>query len=173
MMIEGKHIRLRTVEVEDAIFVYQLRTDRQRTEHLSCITGTVDDQKAWIGEYKKREAKGGEYYFVIESKEGKAQGLVRLYDFQGNSFSWGSWLIQTDAPVYTAIESAMLVYEFAFYSLGFENSHFQVRKGNKKVIAFHKRFGAVIDSENDGEYCFNMTKESYVSRRQRYQRYLP
>jgi len=172
MTIEGKHIHLRTVSIEDAAFIYQLRTESEKTKHLSPVSGTVNEQKEWILAYKKREAKREEFYFVIESKDRRAQGLVRLYDFQGDSFSWGSWLIRTGAPVYTAIESALLVYEFAFYSLGFKASHFQVRKTNKKVIAFHQRFGARIVDENDREYLFIMTKEEYEVTKKKYKRYL-
>lgn len=32
----------------------------------------------------------------------------------------------------------MNVYEFAFYNLGFNASHFDVRKDNDRVVAFHK-----------------------------------
>ena len=58
---------------------------------------------------------------------------------KNESFCWGSWLIKEDAPKTTAIESSLQIYEFGFYSLGFD-----VRKGNDKVIAFHQRFGAKI-----------------------------
>ena len=34
------------------------------------MTGTVEDQRAWIEAYKTREDAGSEYYFVIERKDG-------------------------------------------------------------------------------------------------------
>ena len=117
--------------------------------------GTVESQKEWIKNYKQREKDKKEFYFLIESKDEEKLGLVRMYDFRNDSFCWGSWLIKEDAPKTTAIESALQIYEFGFYSLGFEKSHFDVRKGNDKVISFHQRFGAKIVDEDELDYFFN------------------
>ncbi|GAB0173489.1 hypothetical protein [Helicobacter trogontum] len=67
--------------------------------------------------YKIRESLGQEYYFVIEGSV--PFGLVRLYDFVGESFCWGSFITTENAPFYVAIEAVCCVYEFAFYGLGF------------------------------------------------------
>ena len=82
-----------------------------------------------------------------------------MYDFKSDSFCWGSWIIKEDAPKTTAIESALQIYEFGFYSLGFEKAYFSVRKGNNKVIAFHKRFGTKIADENELYYFFILEKK--------------
>ncbi|WP_180380339.1 hypothetical protein [Campylobacter lanienae] len=49
------------------------------------------------------------------------------------------------------------MYDFAFYQLGFTQSHFDVRKDNLKAVAFHKKFGAIINSEDDENYYFKFT----------------
>jgi RimJ/RimL family protein N-acetyltransferase len=144
MIIYGKNINMRTVITKDAEFIYTMRQNKDKTKYLSKVIGTVESQKEWIKNYKQREEDKKEFYFVIESKDKEKLGLVRMYDFKDNSFCWGSWLIKEDAPKTTAIESSLQIYEFGFYSLGFEKSHFDVRKGNDKVIAFHQRFGAKI-----------------------------
>ena len=113
-----------------------------------------------------------EFYFIIESKIGDNLGLVRMYDFKDNSFCWGSWLIKDNAPKSTAIESALQIYEFGFYKLGFEKSHFDVRKGNDKVISFHERFGAKIIDENELDYFFDFYKQDYEIMKKKYTRYL-
>jgi len=95
-----------------------------------------------------------------------------MYDFQDHSFCWGSWLIKDNAPKTTAIESALQIYEFAFYTLNFTQSHFDVRKGNDKVVAFHKRFGAKIIDETDIDYYFIFQQKDYEETRKKYQRYL-
>ena len=172
MKIIAKHINLRTVEIEDAEFIYALRQNRSKTQYLSKVEGTVEDQRKWLRKYKKRESKKTEFYFIIETRNGEHLGLVRLYDFKDTSFSWGSWLIKEDAPTFTAIESALQIYEFAFYQLGFTQSHFEVQKGNSKVIAFHQRFGAKIVNENELEYFFTMTQDDYQKTRNKYRRYL-
>ena len=172
MLICGKNINLRTVEIEDAEFIFSMRQNQNKTKYLSKVTGTVDSQKEWIKNYKQREEEKKEFYFVIESKDKEKLGLVRMYDFQDESFCWGSWLIKEDAPKTTAIESALQIYEFGFYSLGFEKSHFDVRKGNDKVISFHQRFGAKIVDEDELDYFFNFEKSDYEKMKEKYKRYL-
>ena len=172
MIIYGKNINMRTVTTEDAEFIYNMRQNQNKTKYLSKVTGTVESQKEWIKNYKQREEEKKEFYFVIESKDKRKLGLVRMYDFQDNSFCWGSWLIKEDAPKSTAIESALQIYEFGFYSLGFEKSHFDVRKGNDKVIAFHQRFGAKIVDEDELDYFFNFEKSDYEIIKEKYKRYL-
>lgn len=172
MIIYGKNINMRTVETKDAEFIYTMRQNEAKTKYLSKISGTVESQKEWIKSYKKREEEKQEFYFVIESKDVEKLGLVRMYEFKDNSFCWGSWLIKEDAPKSTAIESALQIYEFGFYSLGFEKSHFDVRKGNDKVIAFHQRFGAKIVDEDEMDYFFNFEKSDYEITKEKYKRYL-
>lgn len=172
MRIESKNINMRTVEIDDAEFVYNMRQNQDKTKYLSKVTGTVESQKEWINNYKQREKEREEFYFVIESKSEEKLGLVRMYDFQDDSFCWGSWLIKEDAPKTTAIESALQIYEFGFYKLGFEKSHFDVRKGNDKVIAFHQRFGAKIVDEDELDYFFNFEKSDYEKTKEKYKRYL-
>jgi RimJ/RimL family protein N-acetyltransferase len=172
MIIYGKNINMRTVIIEDAEFIYNMRQNQNKTKYLSKVIGTVESQKEWIKNYKQREEDKKEFYFVIESKDKEKLGLVRMYDFQHESFCWGSWLIKENAPKSTAIESALQIYEFGFYTLGFEKSHFDVRKGNDKVIAFHQRFGAKIVDEDELDYFFNFEKSDYEIIKEKYKRYL-
>jgi RimJ/RimL family protein N-acetyltransferase len=172
MIIYGKNINMRTVIIEDAEFIYNMRQNQNKTKYLSKVIGTVESQKEWIENYKQREEDKKEFYFVIESKDKEKLGLVRMYDFQHESFCWGSWLIKENAPKSTAIESALQIYEFGFYTLGFEKSHFDVRKGNDKVIAFHQRFGAKIVDEDELDYFFNFEKSEYEITKEKYKRYL-
>ena len=172
MLLSGKNINLRTVEIEDAEFIYNMRQNQNKTKYLSKVTGTVESQKEWIKNYKQREKDKKEFYFLIESKNSEKLGLVRMYDFNNDSFCWGSWLIKENAPKTTAIESALQIYEFGFYKLGFERSHFDVRKENNKVVSFHQRFGAKIIDEDSLDYFFNFEKSDYEIIKQKYKRYL-
>lgn len=170
-ILVGKSINLRLVELSDAKFIYDMRQG-SKSKYLSAVNSTVDSQIEWIKEYKKREFKGSEYYFVIESKNNESLGLVRLYDFRDDSFCWGSWIIKDGAPPNCSIESVLCVYDFAFYQLGFTKSHFDVRKDNIKVIAFHKKFGAIINGEDDENYYFNFALEDYVKTRKKYAKFV-
>ena len=172
MKISGKNINLRVAEIEDAKFIYNLRQNVNKTQYLSKVDGTVEDQREWLRKYKERENDKKEFYFIIESKVGEKLGLARMYDFKDNSFCWGSWLIKDNAPKTTAIESALQIYEFGFYQLGFNQSHFDVRIGNDKVISFHQRFGAKIIDKDELDYFFNFKKIDYEIVKEKYKRYL-
>ena len=106
--VEGPNLILRLIEPEDAAYVHSLRNNPAYNTHLSTVTGTVDDQRTWIKDYKSREAHGQEYYYVIERKDGTRCGLVRLYDIEAASFTWGSWILDENKPRKAALESAIL-----------------------------------------------------------------
>lgn len=164
--IIGKTIKFRLVETSDAEFINALRVDEKYNKHLSKVTGSVNDQKEWIKAYKEKEKLDAEFYFIIETLVDQIPiGTVRLYDFLNNreSFSWGSWILNENKTRFSAIESAMLVYEVAFNKLKFNNCHFEVRKENSGVIKFHKKMGAEIVQENAIESFFHLNKQMYIN----------
>ncbi|APR35213.1 GNAT family N-acetyltransferase [Paraburkholderia sp. SOS3] len=171
--IVGRSIRLRYAEPADAEFILSLRLDERRNRFISKTTTEIERQAAWLATYKEREQAGTEHYFVIELLDHTPVGTVRIYDYQDDSFCWGSWLIKPDAPGQVAIESALNIYEFAFYSLGFNKSHFDVRRDNERVVAFHLRFGARIISSDEQDHFFDYRREMYEEIRARYRKFLP
>ena len=171
--VAGRTIRLRLATPDDADFIFALRKDEDRTRHLSAIGDDVESQRRYLAGYQARERAGAELYFIICDAAGDAVGTLRIYDYRGNSFSWGSWLIRPGTPPAVAMESALCVYELAFGPLGFERCHFEVRKGNERVIAFHTRFGAVQSGEDELAWQFTFSKADYAASRARYAKYLP
>lgn len=167
-----KNIVLTLAEVEDAEFILSLRHNGKLNRYVSQVSPDLDVQKEWLISYKKREAMRTEFYFIIRDLNNNPLGTVRLYDFQSGSFCWGSWMVAPDSPRKTAIESALSVYEFAFYTLGFKRSHFDVRNNNQKVIDFHKRMGAEEAHSNELDTFFIYKKETYKNTRDKYLSFL-
>jgi len=169
--IVGKNLTFRNACVADAEFIYSLRKDEEKSRHLSKITDGVDAQVKWLESYA---VKADEAYFIIESSEvgGAPLGTVRLYDAQGDSFCWGSWVLVSGAPSNAAIESALIVYEYAVKHLGFKKAHFQVHSQNEGVWKFHERFGAMRLAEDAGQIHYSLAYEDIVSSIARYRRYL-
>ncbi len=157
-------VSLKPVEVDDAAFILQLRADPDLNRHLSATPPDLDNQKQWIAKYKTRETEGTEYYFII-LRDGEDAGTVRLYDFQGDSFCWGSWIIKRGTPPHVAIASAIMVYDFAFGPLGFTRSHFDVRRDNLSVRKFHLRTGAEIISSDEQNDYFVITAARFMEGR--------
>lgn len=169
-IVKGKNIVLRPIELSDAEFILELRLNNNKNKHLHPTDKSVEKQRNYI---KNCINKDDEYYFIIESNDKKQLGTVRIYDvIKNDDFCWGSWIITDDAPLTTAIESALLIYEYAFYTLNFSKAHFDVRKGNKRVVAFHERMGARIISEDDINFYFSYTKNDYENIRSKYKKFL-
>ena len=165
-------LRLRPVEEADASFILSLRLDANLNQHLSAVENDLSKQIDWIRSYKIRETRGAEYYFIVESLRGESYGTVRVYDFRGDSFSWGSWVLRPGTPLFVALETAIAIYDFGFGPLGFERSHFDVRKANRGVTRFHERFGARRTGEDELNFYYELTKAEYLRARDRYSRVL-
>jgi len=168
--VRGKSIFLREVLVDDAEFIINLRVDPEKSKHISVTSNDVDKQKDFILGYSGSQT---DFYFLICDWKWNRLGTVRIYDTREDSFCWGSWIISKDAPKSSAIESALLIYDFSFFALHYPKAHFDVRKGNERVIEFHKRFGASIIREDDLNYYFQYDRDAYMNVRHKYQRYLP
>ncbi|KZB97234.1 hypothetical protein AU375_06566 [Methylobacterium radiotolerans] len=156
------HFRL--VDVSDAAFIFDLRQDAAIGRYLNKPAPSVAEQAQWIEAYKSRERRGEDFYFVI-MHEGRRRGLVRLYDIRSlegrESFSWGSWIIPPPPVPGLASYSALAIYEIGFAGFGFDQSHFDVRKGNTKVLGFHTSTGARIVSEDAENFYFVFERDRY------------
>lgn len=152
------HVRF--VVPDDAEFICKLRSDPNLNQHISKSSAAVEHQRTWIENYKEREEEGEEFYFVIRHQD-KDLGVVRMYDFKENSFCWGSWIILPSRPSGLVTFSAVMIYEMGFDSLGFEQSHFDVRIENEKVINFHKRSGAEPTTRDNTDQFFIFPKSKW------------
>lgn len=165
----GRNVVFRDATPADAEFILGLRTDPVKGRYLSATANDVELQKAWLEKYAGDTS---QVYFIIEDQEGERYGTVRLYDQQGDSFCWGSWILREGRPSGFAVESALMVYRFAL-SLGFTRCHFDVRKGNESVWQFHERFGAVRVGETELDYLYNMSLDAIHGAFEKYRKYLP
>ncbi len=155
---------LRFVELEDAAFICELRSDPNLNRYLNPSSDDEAEQREWIKRYKDREICGEEYYFVISHNK-TDYGVVRMYDFRENprSFSWGSWIVKPTRPAGLVTYSAVMIYELGFECLGFEQAHFDVRKENTNVINFHLRSGAIETGKTELDRFFVFPKKRWHS----------
>ena len=108
--VRGKSIFFREVAIDDAEFIIELRTDLEKSKHLSVTSDDIDKQRNFISGYLSGQV---DYYFVISDWNKQSLGTIRIYDIQADSFCWGSWILSKEAPSNAAIESALLIYDFA------------------------------------------------------------
>jgi hypothetical protein len=151
----GPRLKFRNAVSSDAEFVLSLRLDADKGRFLSATNEDIAAQRHWITNIPDNQI-----YFVIEH-QGQAVGLVRLYDQKQCSFSWGSWILSKDAPTSSAVESTLMVYHLGM-ELGFQASHFDVRKGNEKVWHYHERMGALRIGETSEDFLYNISKDAIL-----------
>lgn len=162
----GSRITFDVVSVEDAEYVFSLRTNPTYNTHLSAVHGDVDDQRRWIQQYKAREASGTEAYYIIRrADDGRRCGVVRIYGVRDGEFTWGSWILDAHKPHKAALESAYLVYQIGFDTLGAHRAVFDVRLENETTIAFHQRFGATRLYVDEVNAYFEYTRETFAAAR--------
>lgn len=166
--VVGKTLAFRNVEKSDAAFILSLRNDPDKSRYLSGVSDDLAEQEAWLDRYARIDDQA---YFIIEY-QGESIGTVRLYDPQGDSFCWGSWILTNDRPSQAAMESALMIYAYAIDHLGFHAAHFDVRIGNTRVWQFHERFGARRTAETEIDYLYEIGGEAIFASRQRYRRFL-
>lgn len=167
--VTGKELVFRDAVPADAAFILGLRTDEKKNRYLSSTSPELDKQVAWLERYAQDDE---QIYFIIENRQGEAVGTVRLYDRQGASFCWGSWIKKDGAPSGFGIESASMIYHYAL-SLGFTAAHFDVRKLNKAVCQFHERFGAVVTGETELDYFYSIDAAAIGRTLDKYRKFLP
>ena len=153
---------------EDAQFIHALRSDPMYNAHLSTVAGGAEDQRSWIEHYKLREATGTELYYVIERRDGVPCGVVRLYEIQEDSFTWGSWILNGDKPAKAALESAVLSFGVGFDLLGLKRASFDARLKNAQAIAFYRRFGAIETARDSVNIYFEYPCDLYFRDRAKY-----
>jgi RimJ/RimL family protein N-acetyltransferase len=167
--VRGHKLLFRDATVADAEFILSLRTDASKNRYLSATSPDLQQQREWLARYA---ADDSQLYFIICTLEGQPVGTVRLYDQQGDSFCWGSWIKSDGAPSGFGVESALIIYDYAL-QLGFQRAHFQVSKGNDGVSRFHLRFGAVQVAELDTEYHYQMNNAAIHGALAEYRKFLP
>ncbi len=157
----GPNLILRLIEPQDAEYLHALRTNPDINAHLSAVTGTAGDQRRWIENYKTREAKGEELYYIAERLDGQACGTVRLYEIGAQEFTWGSWILDANKPALAALESAVLSFGIGFHTLGLSRALIEVRVGNRHAEAFYRRLGMTEIDRTEQDIYFDYHASRY------------
>nr|WP_281388644.1 GNAT family N-acetyltransferase [Litorivivens lipolytica] len=151
---------MRNAVISDSEFILSLRLDPDKGRYLSATVPSLVEQEAWMQKYEKS---CDQAYFIIQSKDGRRLGCVRMYNPSGKSFEWGSWLMISGAPPFAALESALLIYRYAV-DLGFEEARLEVRQDNVSVWKFHENvFGARLVDESERDR-FYIVEKSMIKR---------
>lgn len=155
-------VDVRLANFDDAEFILSLRTNDRLSRFIHSTDNDVEKQINWMKEYKKRELKGEDYYFVY-SKNGVPFGVNRIYDIslEKNLGTGGSWLCKQGTDVEDSMATLIIMRDIMFDILGLDYDMFDVRKQNKKVQKIHIMLGAKNIGETELDYLYSLSKEDY------------
>ena len=142
----------RLVNESDAEFILSLRLDSNKSTYISSTSNKIEDQIQWIREYKIREKKGLDFYFMY-SYQGERAGVNRIYDIEDKHFIHGSWLFSNNVPPYCPLAAAIMAREIAFYILHLdaEIDTAGIHVDNTGVLQFATFMGEVFNGYRDSE----------------------
>lgn len=168
--IAGRTLVFRDAAIADARFILELRTDSVKSRYLSATSPDLSRQEEWLGGYEKS---GSQAYFIIEKPDGERIGTVRIYDPIEDSFCWGSWIVKDGSAPTCAIESTLMVYDYMLGTLGFARTHLNMRRDNRSVQRYHRRFGAVKIGEAGEDDLYMIGRDALMQAVARHRRFLP
>lgn len=155
----GLHVRL--VNENDSEFIVRIRTNEKLGRYIHDTSNNIDNQLAWFREYKKREEKGQDYYFMFELPDGKRLGTERIYDITDTSFVTGSWVFDQEAPYGAAFLGDIITHEIA-YELYPDKVHLHdIKKENHNVLRYAQLFKPKIIRETEDTIYFKNEKEDF------------
>lgn len=168
----------RLADKEDCEFILQLRTDHVLSKFIHFTDNNIDMQMEWMRNYKIREQKGEDYYFIFFYK-GDRVGVCRLYGINNSHFTFGSWLFKRESPFFCSAAGAIIAREIAFeiLCLQIEIDKDGTNINNKKVWKFSKQLGMIYDGQrvegNDVYLTGYMTKDAFESNKDNVRRFFP
>lgn len=165
------NIKFRFVELNDADFIVKLRTDIEKSKYISETDKDIEKQKKWIREYKEREKKQEEFYFIAIDEKNVEFATYRLYNPDETSIEIGSFI---SIPYYNnpinVIKVDIVLKTFVFEELGFNELKFEVRKDNKSVINYHNKFKPRLIGEDELNNYYNLKKDSFLMNKHRFEK---
>ena len=94
----------------------------------------MSDQERWI---EAQRIRAGDYYFVIETLDGRWEGVVSLYGIEDASGEWGRWILRRGSLAAPA--SVLLVFHFGFDQLGLRRIYGRTLAGERPVRQLPRR----------------------------------
>ena len=141
IVLQGYGCRLRPVRLDDAAFIVDLRNRPFAQGTIHATDSSVEKQQAWIEKYFERK---GDYYWIVESMDNSADvGAVGFYDITDDEKEgMPGRLVVMPQTKFNIFAPLFLIYDYFFSNTPLQRVIMDVVSSNKKVIRFHKIYGA-------------------------------
>ena len=113
-VLDGDNIRIRLATIQDARFLFALRSDPYLTKFIPPVTN-FDNHCAWL---EKNLSRVDDYLFIAEDKNsGESKGIISIHDisFERMEGYIGRWIMERNSRY--GFEALHLAYLFAFENL--------------------------------------------------------
>lgn len=142
--LNGKYIYMRSVTVDDAAFICDIRNDKELSKFVHAVSPDVEAQKDWIRAQLKR---ANDYYFAVCAVGDTPVGLASVYDVDpaAGRAEFGRWVSRGNAL--QNVETVVLSFDFAFETLGVQEVYMRTMMANNTVRNFWEHFGAISYGE--------------------------
>lgn len=167
-VIQGKTVRLRSIEERDAEATFKMRSDPEKSKFIHPAKGTVEDQRQFI---RKQRETPGDYLFVIEDLEGNPIGMKGLYNYNAEEKSIESGRFMGFGSQVQNIEALMLSIDLAFDKLGVNTIYMAALENNSIMLGIQMKLGTVythrekLDDLNTYNVHSYLTRELYAKNR--------
>lgn len=153
-IIEGESVKLKSVDISDAEFTYKIRQDKSKTKYMHKVEGTIEDQKRWIENQRKRE---GDYFFLVLDENYNPIGTYGVYNIDMNKGKAETGRAILCGTPMQNLEAIMLFFDFCFLNLKIEKLLSYTAKDNISANGVAKKLGgSVISSEFNDELGIEM-----------------
>ena len=161
--LEGMFVTLKSIDLDDAEFSYNIRQDSTKNKYLHKVTGGVEKQREWIKQQRQRE---GDYFFIVWNKKGERIGTIGVYNIVDDEGEGGRILINSDDP-FSIFEASLLTSRFAFNVLKLATIKGVIYAENRRAIRFNKIVSGKLlppeKNENDEMIIrFETTKDDFL-----------
>lgn len=153
---------VRLVSIDDSAFILSLRTGK-RGQILNQTDDDIERQIQWMKEYKQREQKGLEYYFIYYYND-ESIGVNRIYciNKKENSCVTGSWVIKEGVDYDISLRTMLILRDIVFDTLNLDISYGDTRKTNKHMQRLYKMLDIEQIGETEDEYLYKSVKSKYM-----------
>ena len=146
---QGKLIRLRGVEEEDAVHFARWNEDSEAARLLDFLwpPGSLAGVKEWVAKLIKEEPKDDQFMFLMENLEGNTVGAISTHitDRRVGSFRYGFSVEADFRRCGYAREAVLLLLHYFFEELRYQKCTVTVNASNEASQRFHENFGFQLE----------------------------
>ncbi len=148
-VVKGEFVSLRPVELSDAEFIVSIRNIERNARYINKTSTDIQAQIDWMIQEKSDPTS---YYFLIVDEDDQKIGTISIYNIDDSRGEFGRWICSGNAL--QSLESALLIHRYAFERLGLKEVYTRTLAENKKVVSFHRQFGALLPQKSvfESEY---------------------